>query len=117
MKILFEFLTEPLGLPIDWYLEYIILAAIGAIAYKLAYRFVGDCQLDGVAGHVVHWIARFVIFAALWALTYGTISLIKFSFDNWKTILLITGIVIAAIAIIVLILCVILQIKIHKQKQ
>ena len=32
-KFIFDLLTDPLGLPIEWYYEYLILAAIGTIAY------------------------------------------------------------------------------------
>ena len=41
-KFIFEILTDPLGLPIEWYWEYLILAVIGAAAYAVAYRCVGD---------------------------------------------------------------------------
>lgn len=30
-KFIFEILTDPLGLPIEWYWEYLILAVIGAV--------------------------------------------------------------------------------------
>ena len=36
-KFMFERLTDPLGLPINALYEYIILAVIGVVAYKLAY--------------------------------------------------------------------------------
>ena len=35
-KFVFELLTDPLGLPIDWIYEYIILCVIGVIACRFA---------------------------------------------------------------------------------
>ena len=46
-KFIFEILTDPLGLPIEWYWEYLILAVIGAAAYAVAYRCVGDMYSGG----------------------------------------------------------------------
>ena len=47
-KFIFEILTDPLGLPIEWYWEYLILAVIGAAAYAVAYRCVGDMYSGGM---------------------------------------------------------------------
>ena len=41
-KFIFDLATEPLGLPIDWYYEWIILGVIGYIAYSIAYDKVGS---------------------------------------------------------------------------
>ena len=46
-KFIFEILTDPLGLPIEWYWEYLILAVIGVVAYAVAYRCVGDMYSGG----------------------------------------------------------------------
>ena len=46
-KLLFEFLTEPLGLPIEWYYEYVILAVVGFVAYEIAFRWVGSMYNEG----------------------------------------------------------------------
>ena len=40
-KFIFDLITEPLGLPIEWYYEWIILLVIGEIAYRVAYDKVG----------------------------------------------------------------------------
>lgn len=47
-KFIFEILTDPLGLPIEWYWEYLILAVIGVVAYAVAYRCVGDMYSGGM---------------------------------------------------------------------
>ena len=36
-KFIFDLATEPLGLPIEWYYEWLILGVIGFIAYLFAY--------------------------------------------------------------------------------
>lgn len=95
-KFLFDLLTDPLGLPIEWYYEYLILAVIGAVAYGIAYRCVGDMYhmgaIDGrTSGSFFHWLIRFILFAALWALTYGTIVAVRWMTENWVVVLCILG--------------------------
>lgn len=77
-KVIFDLATEPLGLPIEWYYEWIILLVIGEIAYHVAYNKVGDLYHSGSisgrsAGSFVHWIIRTIVFVAIWAVTYGVI--------------------------------------------
>lgn len=103
-KPFFEFLTEPLGLPIEWYYEYIILAIIGVIAYGIAYSKVGDMYrggfIDGrTSGSLFHWLIRLVVFALLWAVTYGAIWVGKLIIVNWQVILIGVGIVAALIVL------------------
>lgn len=82
-KFIFDLATEPLGLPIEWYYEWIILLVIGKIAYHVAYDKVGDLYHSGSIsgrseGSFVHWIIRIVVFVAFWAVTYGMIWTGKF---------------------------------------
>ena len=82
-KFIFDLATEPLGLPIEWYYEWIILLVIGEIAYHVAYDKVGALYHSGsisgrAAGSLVHWIIRTVVFVAVWAVTYGVIWIGKF---------------------------------------
>ena len=77
-KVIFDLATEPLGFPIEWYYEWIILLVIGEIAYHVAYNKVGDLYHSGSisgrsAGSFVHWIIRTIVFVAIWAVTYGVI--------------------------------------------
>ena len=46
-KFIFDLITEPLGLPIEWYYEWIILLVIGEMAYRVAYNKVGVLYLSG----------------------------------------------------------------------
>ncbi len=82
-EFIFDLATEPLGLPIEWYYEWIILLVIGEIAYHVAYDKVGDLFHSGsisgrFAGSLFHWIIRTVVFVAIWAITYGVIWIGKF---------------------------------------
>ena len=72
-KFIFDLATEPLGLPIEWYYEWIILAVIGYIAYLIAYEKVGslyhgDLISGRAAGSFCHWIIRTLYFIVMWLL-------------------------------------------------
>lgn len=104
-KFIFEILTVPLGLPIEWYWEYLILAVIGAAAYAVAYRCVGDMYSGGMidgstSGSFFHWLIRLILFVALWAVTYGIIVAVKWLTDNWVLVLSILGGVVAVVGIV-----------------
>lgn len=86
-KFIFDLATEPLGLPIEWYYEWIILLIINEMAYQVAYDKVGILYHSGSisgrsAGSFVHWIIRTVVFVAVWAVTYGVIWIGKFVLAN-----------------------------------
>ena len=72
-KFIFDLATEPLGLPIEWYYEWIILAVIGYIAYLIAYEKVGSLYHEDLisgraAGSFCHWIIRTLYFIVMWAI-------------------------------------------------
>lgn len=95
-KFLFERATDPLGLPIDALYEYIILAVIGAVAYGVAYRKVGDMYHSGIidgrtSGSFFHWLIRGFLFVVLWLVAYGAIQGYYFVTANWQIILMIAG--------------------------
>lgn len=105
-KLIFEFLTEPLGLPVEWYWEYIILAIIGFVAYIIAFRCVGKMYHNDIinsrgSGSFFHWLIRLIFFAIIWALTYGVISLVKWIRDNWMLVLSIIGFIALVTAIVI----------------
>lgn len=82
-EFIFDLATEPLGLPIEWYYEWIILLVIGEVAYHVAYDKVGDLFHSGSisgrsAGSLFHWIIRTAVFVVIWAITYGVIWIGKF---------------------------------------
>ena len=101
MNIIFKFiydrLTDPLGLPIDALYEYIILAVIGAVAYGLAYRKIGDMYhrrmiVGKIKGSFFHWVIRVFFFVMLWLVTYGAIQGYYFVAANWQISLIVIGI-------------------------
>lgn len=82
-EFIYELATDPLGLPIEWYYEWIILWVIDRIAYKNAYDYVGNLYsgdfISGSAlGSLCHWIIRTFHFWIMWALTYSVIWVGKF---------------------------------------
>ena len=103
-KFIFDLLTDPLGLPIEWYWEYIVLLVIGAVAYAVAYRCVGDMYSGGMidgstSGSFFNWLIRLILFVILWAVTYGIIAVVKWLTDNWVLVLSILGGVVATVGI------------------
>jgi hypothetical protein len=103
-KIIFEFLIEPLGLPIEWYFEYIILAVIGLVAYIVAFKTVGDMNRadfisGGTIGSFFHWLIRLFVFAIIWTITYGVIWVFKLVMSSWQVILMVFGGIVGAIGI------------------
>lgn len=95
-KFLFERATDPLGLPINAFYEYIILAVIGAVAYGIAYSKVGDMYHGSLIsgrteGSFFHWLIRLILFVGLWLLAYGAIQGYYSVTANWQIILMIAG--------------------------
>ena len=99
-SFLFDRQTDPLGLPLAAWEEYIILAIIGELAYLIAYFTVGvmlDLELiwEG-AGSIMHWITRLIVFVLMWAITYGLVRFIQFITSYWVQILCGIGEIIVA---------------------
>lgn len=117
-KFLFERLTDPLGLPINVFYEYIILAVINEGAYGLAYSKVGDMYHSGMIsgrmrGSFFHWIIRGFFFVVLWLVTYGVIQGYYFVMANWQINLMIAGSVAGAAMLCVLAMVAIRFVKKH----
>ena len=105
----FNMLTDPLGLPIDWYWEWIILAAVGSAAYIIAYRAVGDLYSDGwidgsIAGSVAHWIVRLLVFIVVWAIIYGVIWFVRFITAHLIIVLSALGGMILTVAVVFIVI-------------
>ena len=99
-KLIFEILTDPLGLPINALWEYLILAIINAVAFKIAW----DASPGGFGGSAIHWAVRLVAFVIIWAVTYGIIALAKWIFANWIIALcIVAGIIVFGIVIAIFI--------------
>lgn len=95
-SFIFDRLTDPLGLPIETWKEWIILGVIGVVAYNVAFQSVGNLYRSGsisgnAAGSFLHWTIRIGVFVAIWAVAYGVISVGKFVITHWVTILCVLG--------------------------
>ena len=95
-SFIFDRLTDPLSLPIHPLWEYLILLAIGGIAYAVAYSIVGDMYSSGdirggCLGSIFHWIIRFFLFLIIWAVTYAVIALVQWITAHWIIIVSVLG--------------------------
>ncbi len=77
-KMVFELLTSPLTISDNYFVNAIIMGLIGIIAFKVAFRIVGDIGLFGEVGSILHWIIRFVTFFLLWFAYCTAIEITKF---------------------------------------
>ena len=116
MKGIFELITDPLGLPIEWYWEYIILCIIGEVSYLMAWNIVGDLYSNGIIsgrsiGSDLHWLIRLLWYVALWAITRLFIYAVKFIIANWQVILFGIGSVIGTVVICNIALIIMRKIK------
>lgn len=80
LKLLYTIITEPLGLPLVYYEEWIVLALIEVLAHEKTYEYVG--RLYGghwiygrESGSIIYWLVKPVVFIAVWAVAYGIIRL------------------------------------------
>ncbi len=104
-KFVFDLVTDPLGLPIEWYYEWIILVIIREKAYPIAFDKVGRLYHSGfisggIAGSFVHWIIRAFWFIVMWAATYGIILIGKFIISHKVEVWIGTGFVIVVAIVI-----------------
>lgn len=93
MSELFNFLTFPLGLPIEPFWSYVIMLIVGVAAYKIAYYAVGKMygkgEIQGKSeGSAWHWIIRMLVFVVIWAVLYDVIAVVKF-FVEYPSMLMI----------------------------
>lgn len=118
IKQIFDILIDPLGLPINCILEYVILGIIGEIAYKKAYSYIGELYKRKIirgktSGKIAHWVSRLFIYVPLWAAVRFTIFVVGWVKNN----LLAAIIIFAAIAVIVVATVIIYRYKIRPANQ
>lgn len=80
LKFLYELFTNPLGLPIDPLLEYLIILVVGEIAHEIAYWVSPGGK---TFGSVVYWFTKLLTFIAMWAVLYGIIVAFQFVTKYW----------------------------------
>lgn len=104
-SFIFDLVTEPLGLPIEWYKEWIILAVIERIGYFIAYEKVGGLyhshMISGrMSGSFFHWVIKSFYFIVIWAITYCAIVVSKFAIENKVLTGVIAGAVLLSIIVV-----------------
>lgn len=77
-KMFFELLISPLTISDNYFVNYIIIGLIGFVAFKVAFKIVGDIGLFGEVGSILHWIIRFVTFFLLWFVCCMITEITKF---------------------------------------
>ena len=88
-NFIFNLITSPLSLFENPIHNYIAMTVIGAAAFVIAFRTVGELGLRGDAGSLAHWIIRFFVFVFIWLLCCIAIRFIIFIMNNWLVILII----------------------------
>lgn len=86
LKIIFELIKQPLGLPINVIYEYIILIILNEIAFRIAW----DASPGGRWGSLIHWIVRIPTFLVIWFTAYCAIVIGKWIIINWLTIVIVS---------------------------
>lgn len=97
-KFIFDLFTSPLGLPIHPLWEYLIIALIGKLAFKIGW----DVSPGGPFGSIIHFAVRGLSFVVMWGGAYMIIAIIKWIIAN-PIMALITGIVISAVIVFAII--------------
>ena len=92
LKLFYTLLTDPLGLPIEPIWEYIILLVIGEIVHEIAFYV----SPGGRFGSLIYWVTKLVAFAAIWAVLYAIIAIIKFIIAHWIWFAIGGGVLLAA---------------------
>ena len=82
-RFLFDLITSPLSLFENPIHNYIAMAIMGFLAFKIAFAIVGELGISGEAGSIVHWIIRFFVFVFIWVICCVGITLITFIINNW----------------------------------
>lgn len=77
-KMFFELLISPLTISDNYFVNSIIVSILGFIAFKVAFKIVGDIGVRGGIGSLLHWIIRLLVFILLWGTCCATIIVAKF---------------------------------------
>ena len=81
-KILFELLISPLTISNNYYLNSMTIGLIGIVAFKIAFKIVGNIGIRGEIGSLLHWIIRFLVFILLWVLCCLVVNIVKFVINH-----------------------------------
>ena len=93
MSALWNFITLPLGLPIEPIWSFIGMLIIAEVAYRVAYAYgaMGDTSIER---GIIHWIVRIPLYLALWILACVVIAAYRIIKRYWVAILLLLMVVV-----------------------
>ena len=101
LKLLFEWLVDPLGLPINPMYEYLIMLVVGELAYQFAYDKTGALShkeyMNSGQKSIIHWCIRLIFYFSVWALLRIIIIVYGFVLDNKEVSLFGLGCIVAII--------------------
>lgn len=90
LKFLFEFIAEQFSLFENIFYNYLAMAAVGAVAFSIAFRLVGKLYhldiIDGrFMGSILHWVIRLIVFVFLFVFVSLIILFVKLviTFPIW----------------------------------
>ena len=106
-KFIYELLISPLGLPLPIIWEYVLLAIIEGISFRIAW----DISPGGPAGSLIHYLVRLPAFFIFWAFAYAIIAFARWIIQNWVIALC------ATIGILILICVIIIFVKRAKKQE
>lgn len=78
-SLIFDIITDPLGLPVFWITECIILLIVEKIAFIVAW----NASPGGKFGSEIHWFVRVLAFIVIWAIVYAVIWTAKLVIKHW----------------------------------
>ena len=96
-KLLYDFITEPLSLPIHPILEIVVLAFISEKAYRSAYETAGTYGDSSLSRYIIHWFSRPIIYIGFWLIACAIIAIIKFVRKHFIISLVIFTVLIVAV--------------------
>lgn len=106
-KFLFEFVTEQFTLFENIFCNYLAMAAVGVVAFSIAYRMIGTLYrldiIDGrFMGSLLHWVIRLIVFVVLIMFVSLVILFVKLiiAIPTWVWLALLAISVISIIAYI-----------------
>lgn len=104
MKLLLDFLSLPLSLPINPVWDIVICAVLGEIVYQLAYSFAGEYGRNSSDRFWLHWLIRIPAYFLFWSVICVGIIVARFLKANWIWVLpIVLTVVVGIIGIIIFI--------------
>jgi uncharacterized membrane protein YdjX (TVP38/TMEM64 family) len=87
MKLLLDFLSLPLSLPINPLWDFVICLVLGEVVYRFAYSLAGEYGRNSSDRFLLHWLIRIPAYFLLWSTICVGIIVARFLKANWMWIL------------------------------